>query len=140
MKINEAPQDKEDFKGKSTVRKVLYVTQKDGSYTKINSDGWEVENMATRQAWEAVSEDLEEIEQKVKDGRLSPVAYYMHKCLMELPVLAKYMKKWEWQVKRHFKPGVFQKLNEKTLEQYAKVFNVSVKELKQFNAGKKVEP
>ncbi len=132
MKINEVPQDKEDFKGKSEVHKLMYATNEDGSYTSINSEGWEVENLATTQAWEAVLEDLKETEQKVKQGLLSPIPYFMQKSLMELPVLAKYMGKWKWQIKRHFQPAVFRKLDNKTLEQYCKVFDISLAELRNF--------
>lgn len=132
MKINEVPQDKEDFKGKSEVHKLVYATREDGSYTSVNSEGWEAENLATTQAWEAVLEDLKETEEKVKSGQLSPVPYFMQKSLMELPVLAKYMGKWKWQIKRHFKPEVFRKLNEDTLKQYCAVFGTSLDEFRHF--------
>ena len=130
MNIKDVPNDKENFKGKSDMRKLVYATKDDGSYTNVNSEGWEVENMATRQAWDAVEEELKEVVQQVKAGRLSPVAYYMHKCLMELPILAKYVDKWQWQVKRHFKPDIFASLDAKMLERYASVFNISVEELR----------
>jgi hypothetical protein len=35
-----------------------------------------------------------------------------------------------WRVKRHFKPRVFQKLNEKTLQKYATAFNITIEQLK----------
>lgn len=130
MNIKDVPNDKENFKGKSDMRKLVYATKDDGSYTNVNSEGWEVENMATRQAWDAVEEELKEVVQQVKAGQLSPVAYYMHKCLMELPILAKYAGKWQWQVKRHFKPAIFASLDAKMLERYASVFNISVEELR----------
>ena len=130
MNIKDVPNDKENFKGKSDMRKLVYATKDDGSYTQVNSEGWEVENMATRQAWDAVEEDLREILEKVKSGELSPIAYYMHKSLMELPVLARYIGKWQWQVKRHFRPSVFEKLNVPILQRYASVFNITVEELK----------
>jgi hypothetical protein len=132
MKINEVPQDKEAFKGKSEVRKLIYATKEDGTYTNVNSEGWEVENLATTQAWEAVLEDLKETEQQVKAGTLSPIPYFMQKSLMELAMLAKYMGKWKWQIKRHFKPEVFAKLDDQTLGKYAKVFGISIDELKSF--------
>lgn len=132
MKINEVPQDKEAFKGKSEVHKLIYATNEDGSYTSVNSEGWEVENLATIQAWEAVLEDIKVIEQQVQSGKISPIAYFMHKSLMELPVLAKYVGKWKWQVKRHFKPEVFARLDDNILNQYAKVFNITLQELKHF--------
>lgn len=125
MNIKDIPNDKEAYKGKSDIRKKLYVTKEDGSYTSIPSDGWEVENFATRQAWDAVESELEAIKQKVLEGELSPIAYYMHKCLMELPVLARHVGKWKWQVKRHMKPAVFSKLNKTVLAKYAKAFNIN---------------
>jgi hypothetical protein len=134
MKINEVPQDREDFKGKSEVRKLMYATRDDGSYASVNSEGWEVENLATRQAWEAAIEDLAAVERDVRAGRLSPIPYFMQKCLMELPVLARHMGKWQWQIKRHFKPAVFAKLPQPILEKYSKVFRISIEEL--INFGK----
>lgn len=132
MKINEVPQDKEDFKGKSEVHKLIYATNEDGSYTSTNSEGWEAENLATTQAWEAVLEDLKVAEAQVKRGELSPIAYFMQKSLMELSVLARYMGKWKWQVKRHFKPEVFRKLDKATLEKYCRVFGITLSELQGF--------
>jgi hypothetical protein len=37
---------------------------------------------------------------------------------------------WKWRVKRHFKPEVFAKLNDKTLQKYADAFDISIAELK----------
>lgn len=132
MKINEVPQDNEAFKGKSEVHKLVYATREDGSYTSVNSEGWEAEHIATTQAWEAALEDLKETEALVKSGKLSPVPYFMQKSLMELPVLAKYMGKWKWQIKRHFKPEIFAGLDEKILSRYSKVFHITTDELKRF--------
>jgi hypothetical protein len=130
MNIKDVPNDKESFKGKSDMRKLVYAINDDGTYTNVNSDGWEVENLATRQAWDAVEEELKDIIAQVKAGQLSPIAYYMHKCLMELPVLARYVGKFRWQVKRHFKPSIFAFLSQKTLERYASVFNITVEQLR----------
>lgn len=129
MHIKDAPNDKENYKGKSDIRKKLYVTDDKGSYTSITSEGWEVENFATKQAWDAVEEDIDLIRQKVIAGELSPIAYHMHRCLMELPVLARHVGKWKWQVKRHLKPDVYKKLSRNLLEKYAIAFNIKVEEL-----------
>jgi len=56
----------------------------------------------------------------------------LHK--MDIPVLAGYVGLWQWRVKRHFKPAVFKKLKEKTLQKYADVFEISLSELKQIDA------
>lgn len=129
MKVNEVPQDPKNFKGGDAVTKVVYAVGKDGKYTGVNSAGWEAENEATKQAWDAIDEELAETEQAVKAGKLSPIAYYMKKSLMDIGLLANYMGKWQWQVKRHMKPSVFQKLDTKILARYASVFNITVEEL-----------
>jgi len=59
----------------------------------------------------------------------------MMKKLMDVPLLAQYVGKWQWQVKRHLKPSVFRKLNDPMLQKYADVFGITVQEL--INYGKK---
>ncbi len=132
MKINEVPQDRENYKGKSDVHKLLYVVSEEGKYTSANSEGWEVENLATRQAWEAQLEDLNETEQKVLEGTLSPIAYFMKKNLMDTTILARYVGLWQWRVKRHLKPAVFSRLKRSKIEQYARVFKITPEELANF--------
>lgn len=132
MKVNEVPQDAKKFKGADEVKKKVYAVDKDGKYTGVNSAGWEAENIATRDAWDAVDETLLQTEAKIKAGELSPIAYFMQKSLMDTSLLAKYVGKWGWQVKRHMKPSVFKKLDNKLLEKYASVFNITVEELISF--------
>ncbi len=136
MKVNEVPQEPKQFKEGDKIKKLMYAVDDKGHYTGVNSAGWEAENFATKQAWDAVDDALEETKKKVEQGELSPIAYYMEKCLMDLALLAKYVGKWGWQVKRHFKPSAFKKLNEAMLKKYAEVFEISVEEL--VNFGKNV--
>lgn len=131
MNIHEVPQDKKEFKdGDKAPKKVMYVTQADGSYTQTQSAGWEAENLALEQAWDEISRQEEEQKENVRKGISSPIAYYMVKHRMDLPILASYAGKWQWQVKRHLKPNVFKKLDDKMLSKYASIFNISVEELK----------
>ncbi|OSZ81981.1 hypothetical protein CAP35_01550 [Chitinophagaceae bacterium IBVUCB1] len=132
MKADEVPQDKRDFKEGDKIHKLMYAVDTDGKYTGITSAGWEAENIATKQAWDAVDEELAETAEKVKRGELSPIAYFMQKNLMEVSLLAKYAGKWQWQVKRHFKPAVFKKLSGDMLAKYAAIFNITADELKNF--------
>lgn len=132
MNVNEVPQDGLDYKGRGELRKLMYATDKNGKYTGVGSVGWDAENAATMQAWDEVEEQLKETEVSVRAGELSPIAYFMQKTLMDVPLLASYMGKWQWTVKRHLKPGVFARLKEETLAAYAKLFNISVDELRQF--------
>lgn len=136
MKVNEVPQDPKDFKEGDKIKKLVYAVDNEGNYTGVNSAGWDAENTATRQAWDEVEEDLRETELLVKQGKLSPIAWYMKKNLMDTALLAKYMGKWSWQVRRHFKPSVFRDLSPGLLQQYAAIFNITVDELKAFPAGK----
>lgn len=132
MDINEVPQDSLEYKDRDKVKKLVYAVGKDGKYTGVGSAGWEAENFAMKQAWDAIEEDLAATEQKVKAGELSPVAYFMQKKLMDIPLLASYTGKWQWQVKRHMKPTVFQRLSNAMLQKYAEVFGISVQELTNF--------
>lgn len=128
MNIDEVPQDKDDFKGRSSIKKVLYATE-NGQYTQVQSQGWDIEIAATKQAWSEIDAELLEIKQDVLSGKVSPIAYFMRLKLMDLGMLASYMGKWKWTIKRHFKPKVYKNLSADTLQKYADVFQITVEEL-----------
>ena len=131
MNLNEVPQHKKQFKdGDKAPKKVLYVTNQDGNYTQTNSVGWEVENVALEQAWEEIDQQIMEELELVQKGLRSPIAYYMIKNRMDIGILSSYIGKWQWQVKRHLKPSVFNNLSTSILKKYAEIFNVSIEELK----------
>lgn len=128
MKKNEVPQDITKL-DKGPMNWVNYVTDENGEYTKEISNGWEPENIALEQVWEDVHQVVEATRQKVLNGELSPIAYYKEKNMMDLPLLASYVDKWQWQVKRHMQPSVFKSLSTELLQKYAYVFKISVDEL-----------
>ncbi|QLH47919.1 MAG: hypothetical protein HWD58_21365 [Bacteroidota bacterium] len=131
MQLKDVPQDKKDFKdGHQAPKKLMYVTRSDGSYTQTTSAGWEAENLALEQAWEAIEEQSIATKEQVIQGLVSPIAYYMIQSRMDLLILASYVGKWQWQVKRHMKPSVFRNLPEKLLQRYADAFNISLSELR----------
>jgi len=132
MDVNEVPQDALEYKDRDKVKKLVYAVGKDGKYTGVESVGWEPENVAMHQAWEAIEEELINTEKQVREGKLSPIAYFMQKKLRDLPLLAKYVGKWQWQVRKHLRPATFSKLSEKMLLKYAGVFGISVNELVNF--------
>jgi hypothetical protein len=136
MNVNEVPQDPKNFKEGGKMRKLVYAVDIEGNYTGVNSVGWDAENEALKQAWDAVDETLADTEEKVRNGKLSPIAYFMQKNLMDVSLLCRYIGKWKWQVRRHMKPGVFKKLDAKLLQAYAGIFNVTVEELKKFGKDK----
>jgi hypothetical protein len=83
-----------------------------------------------KQSWDVAAQRLEEVKELVIIGKLSPVAYFMEKILMEVPMLAAYMEIPKWRVRRHMKSKVFKKLKPELLDKYAGVFGITVEELR----------
>jgi hypothetical protein len=131
MKKEDVPQDPSALVG--VTRDVCYVKDKDGKYTTDLSIGWDVKKQALDNAWDDIKERVEEAALQVKNGEISPIFYFMEKKLMDLTLLSSYTGFWKWTIKRHFKPSVFKSLNESKLNTYAKAFDISVEELKNFN-------
>lgn len=128
MKSKDVPQDDANMmQGK--FREPVYSLDKEGKYTTIRSVGWDPKNEVMQEAWDAINEKVKEIKQKVINGELSPIAYYTEKNIMDIGLVAKYMGLWKWTVKKHLKPKNFNKLNDKTLEKYAEVFDISKEDL-----------
>ncbi len=51
---------------------------------------------------------------------------------MDLTLLSAYTGFWQFTIKRHFKPSNFKTLNVERLQAYAKAFEITVEELKNF--------
>ena len=127
MKKEDVPQDLGAL-GKIT-KEVCYATDESGKYTTELSDGWEVKITALDTAWQDVEERIAAAKQKVSNKEASPILFFMEKALMNIEILAGYTGFWQWQVKRHLKPGVFNKLSDRKLQKYAEVFNINVYDL-----------
>lgn len=138
MKEREVPQYKDDYKDRDKINKVVYATNDEGEFVVRQSAGWDVEIAATKLAWNEVDESIEKVKEEVLNGQLSPIAYYMTLRIMNVKLLAKYMNKWQWQIKRHLKPSVFATLKPQVLAKYADVFQVSMDALLDINKFKKV--
>lgn len=113
-------------------REVCYVKNQDGRYETALSRGWDVKKEALDSAWENVNERIEEARKAVANGEKSPVYYFMEVKLMDLPVLSGYTGIFPFFIKRHLKPSVFKGLSDRKLEKYARAFEISVSELKNF--------
>ncbi len=129
MKKKEVPQDKSNLES-ANFRELCYAVDEDGKYTTANSSGWEPKTVALNNAIEEINERIEDAKNRVQKGETSPIEYYMELHKMDVGILASYVGLWQWRVKRHFKPAVFKKLNNKTLQKYADVFEISVDKLK----------
>lgn len=129
MKKEDVPQDDANMmEGK--LREPCYAIDENGKYTTIPSVGWEPKNIVMQDAWDAVNERIEAVKQKVIKGELSPIAYYMEKCLMDTKILAAYVGLWQWTVRKHLKMKAFNQLKEDTLLKYAESFDIKLETLK----------
>lgn len=129
MKAKEVPQDDANMmRGK--FREPVYSVDDKGNYTTVKSVGWDPKNAVMQQAWDNINERVEEVRQKVLAGKLSPIAYYMEKHIMDTSLLSKYLSIWQWKVKMHLKPKHFNRLNNDLLKRYADVFDLKPSELK----------
>jgi hypothetical protein len=110
-------------------RELSYHYREGGNYEKVVGFHPEQDRVILQQAWDLFNERIEEARQKVIRGEVSPVVYYMEKNLLDPMNLSMMSGIAIWRVKRHFKPRVFKKLNEKTLKKYAEAFNVTIEQL-----------
>ncbi|KAF2511267.1 hypothetical protein [Flavobacterium foetidum] len=129
MEKENVPQDKSNLT-KNNVKELLYATDENGEYTTTLSTGWEPKTIALSNSIDEINERIADAKQQVQNGEASPIVYFMELNKMDLNILSSYVGLWKWRVKRHFKPGVFAKLNDKTLKKYADTFEISIEELK----------
>ena len=132
MKKKEVPQDESNLK-KANLREMCYAVDENGQYTTELSTGWDPKTIALKNALKVIEERVANAKQRVLKNETSPIEYYMEKAKMDPPILASYVGLWQWRVKRHFKPSIFKKLSEKTLQKYADVFEISIEQLKQID-------
>jgi len=128
MKKDDVPQDLSSL-GKIT-KELCYATDSSGKYVAALSQGWDVKINALDIAWEDIQKRIAAAKQKVLDKEASQLLFFMEYRLMDISILAGYTGFWKWQVKRHLKPAVFDKLSEEKLQKYAEAFNTSVADLK----------
>lgn len=127
MRVQDVPQDECLFEG---WREICYAVDDSGRYVSVPSAGWDPANIANIQAWEDIRAGLREAAGQARDGTMSPLLYHMRKHLMDSKLLAGYAGMAHWRVKRHLQPRVFHRLKPGVLERYARVFGLSVEELR----------
>lgn len=128
MNINSVPQDNSKTYGK--MKKTLYAKDIDGKLKGVSSDGWEVEETATRQALDDIDKHIKEAFEQVKSGKKSPLYYYMYASKMDLLLLSQATGFFQWTIKRDFNPQIFANIKESRLLEYCDVLGVEdIKEL-----------
>ncbi len=128
MLDSEVPQE-----GNSTLaghRKAVYARGDDGKLHIVQSAGWEVEEIVTRQAVEDLNRLAEDARQRVIAGQTSALEYHMHKARMDVPLLSQVTGLWQWRIRRHFRPDIFAGLSAGLLQRYGDAMGLSVEQLK----------
>jgi hypothetical protein len=131
MKKENIPQDRSALA--KLTKELSYAVDETGKYVTGLSNGWEVKAEALDIAWDDIKHRIADAKAKVDRGEASPILFFMELRLMDFGILAGYTGFWKWQIKRHMKPAVFEKLSDKKLQKYAEAFNVSLAELKTMN-------
>ena len=111
-------------------RRAMYARGKDGRMVIVPSRGGEVDETVTLQALELIHDMTEEARGRVLAGKTSPLEYWMYAQRLDLPQLSQVTGLWKWRIRRHFRPEIFTKLPEETLQRYAEVMGVTVEQLK----------
>lgn len=130
MKKKEVPQDEGLSDG--LFEDICYAVDEDGRYVTVPTTGFQPKTDALLQAWDVIHEKVEAVRQQVLAGKLSPIAFYMEKNIMDARLLADYMELPRWKVRRHLKPKHFNKLGDDLLDRYAETFEISREQLKDF--------
>ncbi len=128
MLDSEVPQE-----GNSTLgghRKAMYARGADGKLHIVQSAGWEVEEIVTKQAVDDLLRLTEDARQRVLAGQTSPLEYHMYRVRMDVPLLAQASGIWQWRIRRHFRPAIFARLSPALLATYADAMGLSVEQLK----------
>ena len=128
MDIDDVPQE-----GNATLsglRKAVYARDEKGQIVAVASRGWEVEEIVTQQAVDAMKEQANAALARVKAGLSSPLEYWMLEKRMDVALLAQSTGLWQWRVRRHLQPQRFNKLSDKLLNTYAEALGMRVDQLK----------
>jgi hypothetical protein len=128
MKREQVPQDDDNLMEGRT-REICYAVDEKGRYVQVLSTGWEPKNAALLQAWEQINAQAKEAYHRVITGKVSPLAFFMVKCMFDAKLLSEYTGIPQRKIKAHLAPECFRHLDEMTLGQYADAFNITVDEL-----------
>lgn len=128
MDVHQVPQ--EGNKTLAGLRKAVYAKDESGRIITVASSGWEVEEIVTSQAVEQLNELTENMRNKVMQGEVSTLAYWMNAKRMDEAILSQSSGVWRWRVRRHFNPERFARLSDALLQRYADAMGLTLTQLK----------
>jgi hypothetical protein len=108
-----------------------YSIDKEGNWNSKLLANWGAKEIITTQTWVIVQERLNAAKEKVLKGEMSPIGFYMVKCIMDIKLCAQFTGLSVWKVKKHMRPCVFINLKPDVLKRYADAFEISVDDMTQ---------
>lgn len=127
MKKEDVPQDRaKAFQGR---KKALYALDENGRYAIVPSSGWEAEEIVLDQAIEEYERAAADAFARAKAGTTAPLEYYMCSCRMDVLLLAQSTGFFQWQVRRHLRPGAFAKLSTEKRQRYGEALGLDPAQL-----------
>ncbi|WP_394228158.1 hypothetical protein [Pseudoalteromonas spongiae] len=129
MKKDQVPQDNSKiYQGQS---KLVYAVDEMGHYAGVKSSGWDVESFATQYAVDDLNQQAEDTLAEVQQGKVSALKYHMLCARHDVLSLSQVTGFFQWQIKRHFKPRVFNTLSAKALARYCEALAITEQQLKE---------
>ena len=128
MKIQDVPQDPGACLAGH--EKLNSAVDAQGRYVGVPTIGWEVETAATEVSTQVTIERITRAWDDARAGRTSPLGYHMAVVQLDAAQLATETGLWRWQVRRHLKPAVFEKLGAAHLARYADALGIPVETLR----------
>ncbi len=111
---------------------ILYAEKEDESYAPVLCSSYAVANHLDE--FFSMKQKLElTLSQEFREGKISPVYFFMVIQDMGPGDLAKRMGISLRKLKKHFRPEVFSKLDDRKLNKYAVIFGISIDQLKASN-------
>jgi hypothetical protein len=107
---------------------ILYVEKEDGSYGPIQTGSYLTKNYID-DFFDKRKKLEESLRVRIDKGEISPVAFFMTLEDLSVSEMAGRIRTTKRRVKREMRPEFFGKIPLKKLQQYARVFNVSVTDM-----------
>ena len=108
---------------------VLYAEKEDKSYGEVVTGSYVMKHYLDDYYYKQKNL-AKELHAELEKGKISPVYYYMLMQDMGIGDLAKRIGISKRKLRRHFRPELFEKLDQETLDKYAMVFGIGVEELR----------
>jgi len=111
-------------------RKAMYAKDDRGNYVVVPSNGWEAEETVTSLAVEDYELKRRDAFNRSSKGLTSPLEFHMYAKRLNIATLAQSTGIFKWRIRRHLKPKIFGRLQDKLLARYADAMGISTEQLR----------